>query len=235
MKKTSIEVKEDKEWIDYRSRFSEVYDNSNYDKSLQAKVMACGHRELEKPYGPDVFFNKILEVGAGTCEHLKFVRHKFENYIVSDIDESTLSEGLAKIKQFNIENISIATHSANILPYEDNTFDRVIATHILEHLTNPHEALKEWKRVLKVGGTLSILIPTDPGLMWRIGRHLGPRKKALEQGFNYEYIMAREHINSSFNLIALIKFYFPNAKLGWWPLPFKFVDINLFIYCNVRV
>jgi len=114
------------------------------------------------------------------------------------------------------------------LDYSDNTFDRLLATHVLEHIYQPHLALKEWLRVIKPGGVLSILIPTDPGLAWRLGRHLGPRKQAMAKGIPYDYIMAREHVNSCHNLVALLRYYFSDAKEAWWPFPVPSIDLNLF-------
>lgn len=43
------------------------------------------------------------------------------------------------------------------LPYPKNTFDKVYAKCILEHLTNPGFVLAEMVRVLKTGGTLEII------------------------------------------------------------------------------
>lgn len=44
------------------------------------------------------------------------------------------------------------------IPYSDESFDMVMAAHVLEHLPYPHHALKEMVRVLKPGGRLFICI-----------------------------------------------------------------------------
>jgi SAM-dependent methyltransferase len=41
----------------------------------------------------------------------------------------------------------------------DASYDFVVASHVLEHIANPLRALCEWKRVLKPGGALLILVP----------------------------------------------------------------------------
>jgi ubiquinone/menaquinone biosynthesis C-methylase UbiE len=45
------------------------------------------------------------------------------------------------------------------LPMPNDTYDCVIARDALEHFANPLKALIEWRRVLKNGGCLLILVP----------------------------------------------------------------------------
>lgn len=45
------------------------------------------------------------------------------------------------------------------LPFKDNTLDFVFTSHVLEHFYNPIKALKEWYRVIKVGGYIFMIIP----------------------------------------------------------------------------
>ena len=54
---------------------------------------------------------------------------------------------------------------ANVLslPYDDQSFDVVMAAHVLEHLPNPRRALKEMIRVLKPGGMVFVCL-TRPSL-----------------------------------------------------------------------
>lgn len=41
----------------------------------------------------------------------------------------------------------------------DNTFDYLIAAHVLEHIEDPISALKNWLRVIKRGGHLLVAVP----------------------------------------------------------------------------
>ncbi|MGJ7515568.1 class I SAM-dependent methyltransferase [Pseudomonas baetica] len=220
--------KEDKAWIDFREKFSELYDDSNYSSPLQSLVMRASHKLTEKAYNDESNFSKVLEIGAGTGEHVNFVQHNFEEYTLTDLDHKTLDIAKSKLEKNHRGKFKFEIQEGSQLKYEDNTFDRLIATHVLEHIYQPHLVLKEWVRVVKDGGVLSILIPTDPGLAWRLGRHFGPRRYAISQGIAYDYIMAREHVNSCHNLIAILRHYFPDAKESWWPLPIPSIDLNLF-------
>ncbi|KQV12770.1 SAM-dependent methyltransferase [Pseudomonas sp. Root329] len=220
---------EDKEWLDYRARFADVYDDSNYGSPLQSFVMRASHKLTESPFGESVKFNRVLEIGAGTGEHLAFVQHDFDEYVLTDMDAKTLEVASGKTSARHKGRLTFSVQQGSRIDAEDNSYDRLIATHVLEHIYYPHLALKEWRRVLKPGGTLSILIPTDPGIAWRLGRTLGPRKSAIAQNIAYDYVMAREHVNPCNNLVALMRHYFPYARESWWPCKLASMDLNLFV------
>ena len=47
------------------------------------------------------------------------------------------------------------------LGFLDNTFDLIICSHVLEHVKDDRQAIKEMFRVLKSGGLCFILMPLD--------------------------------------------------------------------------
>jgi len=214
------------------SRWLTNYDRSNYDRGLSAAVLKSTHALIERPFGPEVYLPQVLEVGAGTLAHLPFVRHRFDRYIASDFDRTVLKA----VKDEPLRNgVELMELDGSTLPFEANSFDRLIATHVLEHVPFPHLAIQEWVRVLKPGGVLSLILPCDPGLAWRFGRFLGPRKQAERAGLPYDYYMAREHINSIFNLHQILKFHFPKREITWWPLRVPIPDLNLIYAGNFYV
>ena len=52
-------------------------------------------------------------------------------------------------------------HDLNSFPYpfKDNSFDKIIATHVLEHLADLPRVMEELWRILKPGGILKITVP----------------------------------------------------------------------------
>ncbi|MBC7748389.1 MAG: class I SAM-dependent methyltransferase, partial [Methylotenera sp.] len=64
----------------------------------------------------------------------------------------------ANKQQYNAANF-IEINTPNLLPFQDNMFDLVFSTFVLEHSTNPSLLLKECTRILKPSGKLIILCP----------------------------------------------------------------------------
>jgi SAM-dependent methyltransferase len=46
-----------------------------------------------------------------------------------------------------------------LTPIGDSTYDVLLSSHNLEHFANPIKALKEWRRILRPGGALILILP----------------------------------------------------------------------------
>jgi SAM-dependent methyltransferase len=53
----------------------------------------------------------------------------------------------------------IVAEGSELRGLPDGKYDFVLASHVLEHIANPLRALLEWKRVLKAGGGLFVIVP----------------------------------------------------------------------------
>ena len=71
----------------------------------------------------------------------------------------------------NFKDINFSYYDGKNIPFNNETFDRVIISHCLEHILEPEKFTEEMVRVMKKGGVLSIALPCDPGLLWRLGRY----------------------------------------------------------------
>jgi phosphatidylethanolamine/phosphatidyl-N-methylethanolamine N-methyltransferase len=217
----------------YNQRLADAYRSLNYGRSLSGVFMRRGHVLLEREFDSATHFSKVLEVGAGAGEHLGFVRHGFDHYLMTDWNDIRLQHARAALPESLRGRVGVGREDATKLSLDDGSVDRLIACHILEHLYRPHEVLREWHRVLRRGGVMSILLPCDPGMLWRFGRLLGPRASAERAGIDYDYWMAREHVNPIGNLVTFIRYYFEERKEIWYPARIPSTDLNLFFLCHL--
>jgi len=205
--------------------------NTHLYTGLLGYAMRYSHRQLEKFNGKKKY-SKVLEIGAGSAPHIDYLRHEHDEYFIAETSSSALEfyKGMKNIKAYSYDGVN--------LPFEDNFFDRIIISQCLEHVNEPEKFLFEMMSKLKKGGVLSISLPTDPGLLWRLGR-LFIKYFIVNRTYNiskeeYEYINATEHINSIFTLINLIRYNFKN-QIEEYCLPFriKLLDVNLFYIVHI--
>ena len=106
----------------------------------------------------------VLEAGCGVGAQTKIIATKNPdtNFISVDISEESLKEAEATINSLGITNVRFRQADIFNLPFADETFDSVIVCFVLEHLSNPIQALSELKRVIKKGGTV-VAIEGDHG------------------------------------------------------------------------
>lgn len=226
------EHKEDAMWLEWQKAAPKIYDRIYYNPGgLISYCNRWGHRQLEKPFSAGRSFERVLEVGAGTGMHLDFVRHSYQEYHMSDLNQGMLDK--AKERHGGNSRVVFEVQDACALDYPDQSFDRVISVYNLEHLPRPHEVIKEWGRVLRPGGVTSVAIPTEGGLAWNLGRHLTTRRQFRKLGLDLDYIVSREHINCAYRLVALIRYYYPKAKFSWFPSLIPLSHVNLLITCHL--
>ncbi|MES2062976.1 MAG: class I SAM-dependent methyltransferase [Bacteroidota bacterium] len=102
-------------------------------------------------------FKKVLEVGAGDGSILqKLSDYNFApEYHAVEISES----GVAHIQSRNIKNlVSVQEFDGYKLPFEDDSFDLIILSHVLEHVEHERLLLREIKRV---ASSFVIEVPID--------------------------------------------------------------------------
>ncbi len=99
----------------------------------------------------------VLEVGVGLGADLKSF-HEGNAYVVGvDITRRALLKTKRRLYNEGSEEI-LARADGEMLPFNDNTFDLVYSWGVVHHSSNVEKALGEFRRVLKVGGELKIML-----------------------------------------------------------------------------
>ena len=178
--------------------------------------------------------SKILEIGGGFVPHFPYVKHSIKEYHSVDLKEV---RGLKNYINKNYKKIKFKYYNGKKLKYKKNYFDRIIISHCLEHILEPEKFVNEMMRVLKKDGTISIALPCDPGVLWRLGRYIMKiffLKRNRGKDYDHDYVLATEHVNSIFNLYVILKKKFKIQKEIFYPINIKVIDINLFYICQIK-
>jgi ubiquinone/menaquinone biosynthesis C-methylase UbiE len=95
----------------------------------------------------------VLEVGAGTGLNLPHYPDTVSMLTATEPDASMLRR-LQRVASRAAKQVSVLRAAAEDLPFEDATFDTVVATLVLCGVDDQPRAVREIRRVLKPGGRL---------------------------------------------------------------------------------
>lgn len=208
-----------------------LFYGSNYNslyKGLSGFFFKQAHKNLEKLNDKIIHKKKnlnILEIGPGRHLHYDYIRQKrlINKYYVYDKNNNNL---LFLKKKYNLKLI----HIKNLKKIKNNSLDRIICSHVIEHIFYPEEFILLISKLLKKNGTISVTLPCDPGFFWEIGRiyrYLTFWKFKKVSKREYYYHMALEHVNSIQNLIGILKYNFPVYAESYLPLRIPSINFNL--------
>jgi SAM-dependent methyltransferase len=134
----------------------------------------------------------VLHIAPEHCFMKPFEKQHSENYITADIESP-----LAKVKM-----------DIHHIPFSDNHFDVILCNHVLEHVTDDIQVMKEFYRVLKPGGWAILQVPffnpvpektfadnsiTDPGKREKI---FGQDDHVRKYGNDYSQRIERSGLKS---------------------------------------
>jgi phosphatidylethanolamine/phosphatidyl-N-methylethanolamine N-methyltransferase len=200
-------------------------------KGCCSRYVEISHRALEKRVPKLSNESIILEVGGKLGEHCKYVTHQYQKYIVSDYRQIELPYFNEKtvFEQQNVETLS----------YDDNTFDRVLMGCLLHHVDFPETALRQKRRVTKNGGVVSITLPSDPGMLYRMAKRLGPYRslRKLDSQYRPEYFHYLQHRNHFPGILSQIYEVFKDDVIREksFPFPVRAWNINLFTIFQIEI
>lgn len=106
-----------------------------------------------------------LDLGCGAGRHAFEMYRRGARVVAIDTDGDEL-QAVSTMFDAMAEEWEAAPHEARAvradalrLPFPDDTFDRVVAAEVLEHIPDDRHAITELVRVLKPGGTIAVTVP----------------------------------------------------------------------------
>lgn len=111
--------------------------------------------------GPSSFFGVTGPIPIypviGTLDNCNFSTSTvWQAEIVAGESTYRYADGRVAGKQYISE-------AADLQDIPSSTYDFLICSHVIEHVANPLEALREWLRIIRPGGTILLVVPHRDG------------------------------------------------------------------------
>jgi hypothetical protein len=193
---------------EYERAFSDYYKKNRQGQtpvtSLSSKLEGWMHVKASGCFIKED--QRILEIGAGTLNHVSYERH----FSVYDIVEPYRhffqnSKFLKDINKIYSDLLEID---------ECQKYEKIISIAAFEHILNlPHVVAKSGL-LLAEGGRLCFAIPNEGTILWRLGYTLttGIEFK-LKYGLRYSVGMKNEHINTAREIREIAKYFFNSITI----------------------
>ena len=151
MKKSEVKAYYEEEAYDYNEEFYEkksAYPTLIYRQTYILEMI----KEIQLPKE-----SKILDVGCGPGELLLELRGDYEFLAGIDIAQEMITIANNKLeKKSSNKKLIFEVGDIENLRFDDNTFDLIICSGVIEYLKDDEGWIKEIKRTLKPGGYLII-------------------------------------------------------------------------------
>lgn len=153
-----------------QAKVAEVFHSVANKYDLMNDVMSMGIHHLWKKFTIEMCGLReghiVLDLAGGTGDlALKQAALVGDtgHVVLADINASMLQEGRDRVLNKGMVNrISTSQCNAEILPFEDNSFDCITIAFGLRNVTDKVKALNSMRRVLKPGGRLCVLEFSKP-------------------------------------------------------------------------
>lgn len=109
---------------------------------------------------------RVLDMGCGAGRHAFALYRRGADVVALDMDEKELADVATMFAAMQAEGEVPAAATATAvrgnaysLPFEDESFDKIVAAEVMEHLPEDNLAMAELTRVLKPGGIIAVSVP----------------------------------------------------------------------------
>jgi ubiquinone/menaquinone biosynthesis C-methylase UbiE len=109
--------------------------------------------------------DRALDVGCGTGEFTAALADAGADVVGVDVARTALERARARHPELDFRQVPFS----GPLPFEDNSFDLVWASEVIEHVADTARWLSEIRRVLAPGGRLLVTTPSHGRLILALG------------------------------------------------------------------
>ena len=131
---------------------------NRWSQSGRAEAMERGHRSMTTQFLDTWSFAQqdcVLDIGCGNGWA---VREMLQRGAKLGFGVDISPKMVERAKSFAASNEQYFESTAESLPFEDASFDKILSVESLYYYSDPSKALKEWFRVAKENSQLAILI-----------------------------------------------------------------------------
>jgi len=167
----------------------------------------------------------VLEIGAGTLNHLRFESGAEPYDVIEPFTE--LYNGRAECGR-----VRAFYDSVQEVP-KDIRYRRIISVAVLEHLPDLPADIATSALLLDDGGIFQAGIPSEGGLLWWLGwRFSTGLAYYLRTGLDYGVIMHHEHLSDAREILEVVRYFFDDVKVVRFPTPFH--QLSFYAYLEAR-
>lgn len=133
----------------------------------------------------------VLDVGCGVGDFLEMYPHSY------GVDNNRSAVEHCKKKGLNCR-----LGNAYNLPFKGESFNGIYCSQLLEHLSEPEKAIREFRRILRKDGKIIIIVPTKSGF----------DRDKTHKTYLHEKNLSSILVNNGFKILKIE--YFPFSSKG---------------------
>jgi len=167
----------------------------------------------------------VLEIGAGTLNHLPWER-KWRDYdVVEPFSALYRNQSRAKLVRTFFADIS------DVPP--DRNYDRIVSIATLEHVLDLPALVAKAALLMNPGGTFSAGIPSEGGFLWAFAWKISVGLSfKMRTGLNYGDLMRHEHVSTAREIESILRYFFRKVNIRRFPGPWRHCSLYEHLCCG---
>ncbi len=145
----------------------------------------------------------ILEIGAGCGSFTRnYIKTDFKNITLTELDKKNIQDLNQKFKNF--KNVKVLNTTINKI---ENEYDTILYLHVLEHIKDDQDEIREATKRLKKGGHLLIMVPAHQKIYSNLDRAVGHYRRYEREFFKEELIKLKRVRLFSLDIIGYLLYF----------------------------